>query len=268
MEMSNSPLAAPNRSVIFVLPTKNEEKTILSVIESLRAEAMKLPRCVLARIIVVDDSTDSTSELLKGLKDVEVLPGGGKGLGRAMDKALKHALIYRPDYVVSMDADGQAVVGELPLFMRPILEDRADLVLGSRFLVSGLVHYQYPRFNRFGIRLLVAYLRMMTGLPITDSHGGLRAMRAAVLERLKILGTHTYVQESILSAHEAGFRIMEVPSVWAKREYGQSRVLRSIPKYIVSTLPILLLRIGRRLFLPATPVGRPATQVGRPNGGL
>jgi hypothetical protein len=68
-----------------------------------------------------------------------------------------------------------------------------------------------------------------------------------VVRELQLIGTHTYVQETILDASEKGFRIIELPSVWRKREFGASRVVGNIPKYIAYTLPVLLLRSGQHI---------------------
>jgi len=67
-------------------------------------------------------------------------------------------------------------------------------------------------------------------------------MKAEVVEELEMLGTHTYVQETIIDAVEKGFSLKELPSVWKCRGYGKSRVVGSIPVYIFYTLPILVLR--------------------------
>jgi hypothetical protein len=90
-------------------------------------------------------------------------------------------------------------------------------------------------------------LRRLTGLPLTDSHGGIRAMVPDVVRELQLIGSHTYVQETIIDAVEKGFRVVELPSVWRKRAFGTSRVVRNIPKYIAYTLPVLLLRSGQHI---------------------
>jgi hypothetical protein len=119
--------------------------------------------------------------------------------------------------------------------------------LGSRFAKEGLVRYRYQSVNMLGTRVLTWILRRMTGLPVTDSHGGIRAMVPDVARELQIIGSHTYVQETIVDAFEKGFRIIELPSVWRKREFGRSRVVGNIPKYIAYTLPVLLLRSGQHI---------------------
>jgi hypothetical protein len=68
-----------------------------------------------------------------------------------------------------------------------------------------------------------------------------------VARELQIIGSHTYVQETIIDAYEKGFRILELPSVWRKRNFGKSRVVGSIPRYIAYTLPVLLLRSGQHI---------------------
>lgn len=225
---------------VLVIPSKNEAARIGRTIEELYEIFAKknLPK---PTVLLVDDSKDDTRSIAKRLGAV-VINGGGKGLGAAMYKGLKAALEYDPEVIIAYDADGQSDPNEIPLFIDPIREDKADMVLASRFLRPGLVHYRYPLVNRFGTVVLSGILRAFTGLPHTDSHGGIRSMRPEVAAELEMLGTHTYVQEAIIDAHEKGFRIIEVPSAWLKREHGKSRVVASIPTYIFYTLPILILR--------------------------
>lgn len=228
-----------------VIPTRNEESTIGSVIEEIRDVAGKSG--IDATIIVVDDSRDGTRRAARA-RGANVISGGGVGLGVAMHRGLRAAAEMNPDVVVSIDGDGQAdVTEEFEQFVEPILADRADLVVGSRFARTGLVKYRYRALNRIGTRLLVAILRRQTGLTLTDSHGGIRAMRPEVARELEMLGTHTYVQESIIDAVEKGFRVIEIPSVWRARRHGSSRVVRSIPKYVFYTLPVLLIRSGAHI---------------------
>ena len=244
--MSRSEMSQSQRqTAVVVIPTKNEEKTIRAVIAEVREAFVDLPCDV--EILITDDSTDST-RLVARECGAHVVNGGGEGLGSAMYRGLKEALYFNPDVILSIDGDGQTDAGrEIPQFVKPILERRADLVLGSRFAKEGLVRYRYQSVNMLGTRVLTWILRRMTGLPVTDSHGGIRAMVPDVARELQIIGSHTYVQETIVDAFEKGFRIIELPSVWRKREFGRSRVVGNIPKYIAYTLPVLLLRSGQHI---------------------
>jgi hypothetical protein len=178
-----------------------------------------------------------------------VLVGGGRGLGSAVYEGLKTAADLDCDFILTIDGDGQADVSELPRFLEPLERGEADLVIASRFKHAGLVRYRYRFINQFGTNVLAAMLRRFTGLPLTDSHGGIRAMRRVVAEELEMLGSHTYVQETIIDAAEKGFRIAEIPSVWNPRLHGTSRVVSSIPKYVFYTLPVLMLRSGQHIRL-------------------
>jgi glycosyltransferase involved in cell wall biosynthesis len=237
---------APSRKAVVVVPTKNEGPKLSSVIHEIRQGFQATPfRNVV--VLVVDDSNDDTKAIAAQAGAV-VVRGTGEGLGAAMYRGLKSALTFNPDAILIVDGDGQAdAATEIPRFLEPLERGEADLVVGSRFLERGLVQYRYPLINRFGTIVLSAILRSQTGLPLTDSHGGIRAMRPEVAAELDMFGTHTYVQESIIDAAEKGFRIKEIPSVWRKREVGTSRVVKSIPRYVFYTLPILLLRSGQHI---------------------
>ena len=237
----------PQFRVCVLVPTKNEAASIREVIGSIQA-AFDLAKYAPPRVIVVDDSTDQTRRIATDA-GATVLIGGGRGLGSAMYDGLKAAAGMDCDFIVSIDGDGQADLSELPRFMDPLERGEADMVLASRFQDEGLVKYHYKFINNFGTRVLVAMLRRFTGLPLTDSHGGIRTMRREVAAELEMLGSHTYVQETIIDAVEKGFRITEIPSIWKPRLHGSSRVVSNIPKYVFYTLPILMLRSGQHIRL-------------------
>lgn len=228
--------------ICMVLPTRNESATIERVTGEIR-EAFRRHGLQPPTLIISDDSHDETRAIARKI-GVHVVIGGGKGLGVAMMHGLKASLAFSPDVVMSADADGQSDFNEVMKFLNPLARDEADLVIGSRFQDKALIHYSYPWLNRLGMVILSGILRWIIRLPLTDSHGGLRAMRPEVVRNLDIIGTHTYVQETIIDAHEKGFRIREIASAWQPRVSGKSRVVRSISKYIMYTLPILVIRAG------------------------
>jgi glycosyltransferase involved in cell wall biosynthesis len=231
-----------------VVPTKNEAASIAGVIAEIRRgfAATRYDHLV---IIVVDDSTDGTRRMAREAGAL-VLRGDGDGLGSAMFKGLRAAAELAPEVILSVDGDGQAnAAAEIPRFLAPLERDEADLVLGSRFAAPDLVAYRYKPIHRFGTRLLARMVRAQTGLKVTDSHGGLRAMRPEVAASLELLGSHTYVQETIIDAVDKGFRVIEIPSAWRPRQAGASRVVSSIPRYVFYTLPVLMLRSGQHIRL-------------------
>ncbi len=232
-------------NISIVLPTKNEQAVLESLIKEIRDICLK-NQINIKNIFISDDSHDDTRQIARN-NGVKVVIGGGKGLGLAMLKGLKEAASEDVDFIFAIDADGQVDLNEIPVFLNAINENNADLVLGSRFLTEGLVDYKYKWINRTGTRILSGIMNKLTGLKLTDSHGGIRVMRREVIHELDIIGNHTYVQETIIDSHENGFKIIEIPSRWLERKHGQSRVVLSIPKYIFYTLPILLIRSGAHI---------------------
>lgn len=236
--------------VCVVIPTKNEASTIRDVIAGVRTSLAGTPYAD-PQIVVVDDSADRTAELASAAGAI-VIRGGHVGLGHAMFRGLRRAGRIGCRYVVSVDGDGQADTGEIPRFLSELDAGRADLVLASRFMQRGSVRYRYPWLNRIGIRVLTLLLWMISGRRLSDSHGGIRAMRNEVVADLTLTGTHSYVQETILDALQKGFRVVEIPSKWKPRAHGSSRVVSSIPRYAAHTLPVLFVKSGKHITWLAT----------------
>jgi hypothetical protein len=234
-------MKATKDQYLLILLTKNEEDNIVSVSNEIKA--LENPPL---RVIVVDDSIDSTKEKISGL-DWQVVSGHGQ-LGAAYQMGLNLAESYSCEYVITMDGDGQADPKEIENFLRSAREQNADLVLGSRFLDKELVKYSYPAVNRMGVFLLASYLSLETGQKISDSHGGIRCHSMRACKTIRVRGQHTYVQESIVSAHRQGLKIIEIPSQWRPRNFGESKVVNSVLRYAVRVAPTLA-RCSRFNFL-------------------
>lgn len=230
------------KKIVVVLPAKNEQDTIVGMVKKVQ-EVVRRQKLGEPKVLIVSDSHDSTAENARKA-GAHVIRGDGKGLGAAMFKGLKAAAAMDCDIIVSIDADGQTDPEEIPNVVNPVINGEADLVIGSRFLDKALMEYRMSFVNKLGNKSLSWMVRRITKLPITDAQAGFRAMRREVAESLEMIGTHTYVQETIIDAAKKGFRIKEVPSAWKKRAFGGSKVVASAKRYFAWTLPILILRGG------------------------
>jgi len=229
-----------NPRLIVVVPTRNEEETVVDAILELK-EGLRASRLDEYSILVVDDSTDETP-LLAARQGCNVVRGEGRGLGTAMYKGLKIAARKPADIIITIDADMQFDPKEIRKLVDPILQGKAKLVLGSRF--SGNIEYRMPFVNRVGNSILSFMVRRMTGLNVTDAQTGFRAMVPEVPTALDMIGTYTYVQETIIDACEKGYPIVEVPVRSRKRAHGTSKVVASPLRYALMTTPVLILRAG------------------------
>jgi glycosyltransferase involved in cell wall biosynthesis len=172
------------------------------------------------RPLVVDNgSTDGSGELAAGL-GARVVPEARPGFGAACFAGLAAA---ETEVVCFMDCDGSLDPQELPLVIAPLLEGRADLVLGARKPERGAMQAH----ARLANRLLAFELRRRSGVPFED----LGPMRAARREPLLALGIEDrrfgWPLEMVIRALDAGWRVEEVPVRYRARA-GRSKVTGTV----------------------------------------
>jgi glycosyltransferase involved in cell wall biosynthesis len=127
------------------------------------------------------------------------------------------------DVIVTIDSDGSHRPEELPRVLAPVLEGKADLVIGSRYLNQKNVAAR--KLNAFGVKLFNIFIELLTGVAITDSQSGYRAMKRAVLESQKLKsGTYEIESEMLVKTAKKNFRVTEVPISFEQRTYGTSGV--------------------------------------------
>jgi glycosyltransferase involved in cell wall biosynthesis len=206
--------------VSIVIPMYNEVKTIGSVIECVQTVMKSLG--LNYEIIVVDDHSFDNSLMVAKRYPVRLYRltmHGGKGMGLRAGFAKA-----RGDIVVTIDSDGSHRPEELPRLLRPLLTDRADLVIGSRYLSRQSVDAK--ELNMFGVKLFNLIIQMFIGVHVTDSQSGFRAMKRDVLaiEHLKSCG-YEIETEMLVKTAKSRFRVLEVPISFKQRTYGSSGVV-------------------------------------------
>ena len=199
--------------VSVIIPTHNEAQAIGLVLTDLPAD-------LVTEVIVVDsNSTDGTPSLASKL-GARVLHEPRRGYGRACLTGL--AATQSPDVVVFLDGDYSDRPSELPILLAPILENRADITIGSR-LAGNANPGALPWHQSLGNRFAAALIRLLYRVNITDL-GPFRAARADALHALA-LEEHTYgwAVEMIVKGAVAGFRIVEIPVSYHPR-IGKSKI--------------------------------------------
>ncbi len=223
-----------------VLPTYNEREN-LEAISAAILEA--LPG---ATLLVVDDSSpDGTGDLAETLAAtdarIRVLHRRAKqGLGRAYLDGFGMALGGGASIVIQMDADWSHDPVALPSLVAPVVEDRADLVIGSRYTVGGGVE-DWGIIRRVISRGGSTFARIVLGLAPHDLTGGFKAWRAPTLEAVPFAGIraggYVFQIEMTYRASRLGARVTEVPITFRDRRLGQSKMSRRI---IVEALLVVL----------------------------
>jgi glycosyltransferase involved in cell wall biosynthesis len=198
-----------------VVPAYNEEHTVGDVITRLEGvlQKMMLPN----EIIVVDDhSRDRTVEVSLSQKVKVYSLTEHMGKGYALRAGFAKA---KGDIIVTIDSDGSNRPEELPLLLRVVLENKADMVIGSRF--SGKRPTSGKRFNLAGVRLFNLLVRILTGVSVSDSQSGYRAMKHKVLDGLRLKSdTYEIESEMLVKIARKRFRVQEVPVSFEQRTYG------------------------------------------------
>jgi dolichol-phosphate mannosyltransferase len=241
---------AATGSAWLVLPTYNEAENIEAFLDAVRGE---LPPS--SHVLIVDDSSpDGTGEIADRLADchenVSVLHRPHKeGLGPAYLAGFRRALSGGAALVLEMDSD----FSHDPAYLPRLLEaaERADLVIGSRYVMGGGVS-DWGLLRRTISRGGSAYARFVLGLGVRDLTGGFKCFRREVLEAIDLdsIQAHGYAfqVEMTYRVIQQGFRVLEVPIVFRERRAGSSKMDRSI--IVEAAWRVPLLRFGES---PAPP---------------
>jgi len=184
------------------IPAYNEEKNIASIITGLKK--------ITDSIIVCDDgSSDMTSEISKNLGAVVISHKKNMGYGAAINSIFQKSKEMNVDLLVTFDADGQHRVEDIEKVVEPIKNNKADLVIGSRFLDN---KSNIPNYRKIGIKVITQVTNASIKKKLTDSQSGFRAYNQRVLSQISPsdmgMGIST---EILIKSSSKGLRIMEVP---------------------------------------------------------
>jgi glycosyltransferase involved in cell wall biosynthesis len=222
---------------VAIVPALNEAGTVGSVVAEIRAFDPSF------EVVVVDDgSTDETTEAaLEAGARVLRLPMN-LGIGGAMQAGYLYALENAFDVAVQVDGDGQHDPRELGRLLEPILEGRADMVIGTRF--AGERTYRAPIGRSLGIRLFAAIVSVRVRQRMTDTTSGFRAVNKRGITVFAGDYPHDYPEvETVVTASRGGLRICEVPVEMRVRSAGRSSITNVGSVYYMSKV-LLALFIG------------------------
>jgi glycosyltransferase involved in cell wall biosynthesis len=201
---NSSSTETSHKRILIVIPAFNEEESIGEVIKNTKA---KYPE-----VLVYDDgSVDNTSSIAESNGAIVIRNSRNRGYGRALRTLFEHASSMNFDIVVTVDSDGQHDPSQIPRLIQPILENQADLVIGSRFLNRD-DEANVPKYRSFGIRTITKFTQAGCMDRITDATSGFRAYSVNSLSKLNLTENGMAIAtEILLKASDKNFRILEVP---------------------------------------------------------
>ena len=226
-----------SKKLVIQIPCLNEAETLHVALKELPREVAGFD--VVEWLVIDDGSTDDTADVARQYGVDHVLQlGHNQGLARAFMAGIEHALKLGADVIVNTDADNQYSASCIPELVRPILEKRALIVVGTR-PVTEIEHFSPTK--KFLQRLGSWVVKLVSGTSVEDAPSGFRAIHRDAALRLNVFSQYTYTLETIIQAGRKGIPITSVPV--AVNEYLRpSRLVSSIPSYVRRSV-LTILRI-------------------------
>ena len=221
--------------LIVQIPCYNEVATLPQTLADIPRQIDGFDR---VEILVVDDgSTDDTAEVARRCgADHIVRHTRNQGLARAFRTGVDTCLALGADLIVNTDADNQYAGSGIPDLVRPILEGRADIVVGDR-RTGQLAHFSAGkrRLQRFGSSVV----RQISGTDVPDAVSGFRALSRAAALKLNVVSSFSYTIETLIQAGYERMAVASVP-VEVNPQTRESRLFRSVPYFLLQSLATMI----------------------------
>ncbi len=210
--------------ILLIIPAYNEEKCIKSTCQSIINYNRK-NKTNYDFVVINDGSSDNTSKICHECKYNVVDLVNNLGIGGAVQTGYKYAYENNYDIAVQFDADGQHDVSYVKDIIKPIYNNEANMVIGSRFIRKDKKNFNSTFLRRIGIRLISWKIKSLTGKKIYDTTSGFRAVDKNII----MIFSKNYPSEypepvSEVNVLKHKYKILEVPVVMHERLSGRSSI--------------------------------------------
>lgn len=213
--------------LIIQIPCYNEEKTLPVTLNEIPKTFEGIDE---VEILIIDDgSADNTVETAKnlGIKHI-VSHSKNLGLARAFDTGLKTSIKLGADIIVNLDADNQYRASDIDKLIKPLLDKKADIVIGARPIEK---IKSFSPLKKVLQKLGSFVMRKISGTDVLDAPSGFRAFTKEAAKRINIFDNYTYTMETIIQASKKGLTVKSVP-VEVNEDLRPSRLVKSNFDYI------------------------------------
>jgi glycosyltransferase involved in cell wall biosynthesis len=229
-----TPTGTAGRTLVIQIPCHNEEEILPRVLADLPTSVPGISRII--KLVIDDGSTDRTVEIARAHGAEVVRLPLNRGLARAFLAGLDRAVQLGADVVVNTDGDHQYRGEDIPKLVAPVLEGRADLVVGARPV--GAIETFSP-LKKLLQRMGSAATRVVSGTEVEDAPSGFRAMSREAAMRLHVFNRYTYTVETIIQAGRKGMRVVSVP-VGVNAYTRPSRLVKGSGSYVARQLNVMV----------------------------
>ena len=221
--------------LIVQIPCFNEEETLPATFNDIPKQ---IDGVDVVEILIIDDgSTDKTIEVAKALGVHHiVINKNNRGLARTFRTGLNECLKLGADIIVNTDGDNQYAGWDIPKLIQPILDGRADVVVGDRNTAK-VMHFS--PFKKFLQRVGSYVVKTLSGVQVPDAVSGFRAYSRDAALQLNIVSPFSYTIEALIQAGKKHMAVLSVP-VETNAKTRESRLFSSIPKFIERQLTTIV----------------------------
>lgn len=214
--------------VIIQIPCWNEEAAIGLSLSELPREIQGID--VVEWLIIDDGCTDRTIDVALSMGvDHVVRLHRRQGLAKAFMAGIEACLEAGADIIINTDADNQYNAHDIPKLIQPIIDGKADIVVGSRPIDE---IQDFSRVKKYLQKIGSRVVRMASKTDIPDGPSGFRAISRSAAKSINVFDSYTYTIETIIQAGQKGLAITYVP-VRTNRSLRPSRLIKNIPHYIL-----------------------------------
>ena len=230
--------------LVIQIPCYNEEATLALTLNDLPRQLDKIER--IERLVIDDGSTDRTTEIAHehGVEHVLSFPQN-RGLARAFVAGIEASLAAGADIIVNTDADNQYCAADIPNLIQPILDGRAEIVIGARSIAQ-TEHFSTSK--KMLQRLGSWVVRVASNTKVADAPSGFRALSRDAARRLNVFSKYSYTLEMIIQAGQKNITIVSVP-IRTNPPSRQSRLMKSTLGYVLRSLGTII-----RIFMSYSPL--------------
>ncbi|MEP6603551.1 MAG: glycosyltransferase family 2 protein [Spartobacteria bacterium] len=230
--------------LIIQIPCYNEAATLPATLHDLPRTLDKIDK--IEWLIIDDGSTDGTATVARdlGVEHIISFPHN-RGLARAFVAGIEASLAAGADLIVNTDADNQYCAADIPKLIAPILDGRADIVIGARSIAQ-VEHFSGTK--KLLQRLGSWVVRMASNTDVVDAPSGFRALSRSAAQRLNVFSKYSYTLEMVIQAGQKNMSILSVP-IRTNPPTRPSRLIKSTLGYVFRSLGTII-----RIFMSYSPL--------------
>ena len=235
------------KKILLVIPAYNEEESILNTYKMVE-NYNKKNKASLEVIVINDGSRDNTKMVLEKNNIPHINLICNLGIGGAVQTGYKYALKNDYDIAIQFDGDGQHDVNYVDNIIKPIINNEANMVIGSRFVEKNKKGFKSSTARRMGIKIISFFIKIKTGKKVYDVTSGFRAIDRNLIKLFNSYYPTEYPEPiSTVNAVKSGYEVAEVPVVMKEREKGKSSISSwKNVYYMINVVLSIILMKGRK----------------------